>query len=180
MNRAERRATARADKRGAMRRAAAKALAWRPTYSTTQMLMSDPDKPMAPERARHQLTRMHLALDAIARSGAPTDDDWRLLCDAINLMETLVEGGVARDESRLLHDAVTAVGAAWQRADHTQARMRLDGPGLAACRAVLADWSAAIEQLPERTIIAAHAATERRIHGIVTRRDVREHDVIAV
>ena len=180
MNRAERRAVARADKRGTMRRAAAQALAWRPTYSSTQLLMADPERPMASTRARHQLTRMYLAMDAIARSPRSNLEDWRLLTDAINLMETIVQAGHARDESGLLGDAITAVAQAWQRRERSGAALRLDGPGLAACRAVLADWSAAIEQLPERTILAAHVATERRIHAILTRSDVREHDVIAL
>ena len=180
MNRAERRAVARANKRGTMSRAAAKALAWRPTYSSTELLMADAERPMTSARARHQLTRMYLAMEAIARGQHSTGEDWRLLTDAINLMETLVTAGIARDESALLTDAVTAVAKAWERSGRTGEGMRLDGPGLAACRAVLADWSAAVQQLPERTILAAHVATELRIHSILTRSDVREHDVIAI
>lgn len=126
-------------------------------------MLANPDKPMPPSRYRHQLTRMHLALANITSGQNPTDDDWRLLADAINLVETLVLQGIAQDESGLLHDAITAMAEAFYRAGQDSARMRLTGPGIAAIRAVLADWGACLEQLPERTVIEAHIATDRRI-----------------
>lgn len=132
-------------------------------YGPWHIMLASPDKPMRPERYRHQLTRMHLALANITKGESPTDDDWRLIADAINLVETLVLQKVAQDESGLLHDAITAVEEAFCRADQDSARMRLNDPGLAAIRAVLADWGACLEQLPERTVIEAHIATDRRI-----------------
>ena len=131
-------------------------------YGPWHVMLASPDKPMQPSRYRHQLTRMHLAMSSITSGESPTDEDWRLIADAINLVETLVLQGVAQDESGLLHDAITAMAEAY-RADQDSARMRLTGPGLAAIRAVLADWGACLEQLPERTVIEAHIATDRRI-----------------
>ena len=131
-------------------------------YGPWHVMLASPDKPMQPSRYRHQLTRMHLALASITKGESPTDEDWRLIADAINLVETLVLQGVAQDESGLLHDAITAMAEAY-RADQDSARMRLTGPGLAAIRAVLADWGTCLEQLPERTVIEAHIATDRRI-----------------
>lgn len=132
-------------------------------YGPWHIMLASHDKPMRPERYRHQLTRMHLALANVTSGESPTDEDWRLIADAINLVETLVLQGIAQDESGLLHDAITAVGEAFDRAGRDSARMRLTGPGLAAIRAVLADWGACLEQLPERTVIEAHIATDRRI-----------------
>lgn len=131
-------------------------------YGPWHVMLASPDKPMQPSRYRHQLTRMHLALASITKGESPTDEDWRLIADAINLVETLVLQKVAQDESGLLHDAITAMAEAY-RADQDSARMRLTGPGLAAIRAVLADWGTCLEQLPERTVIEAHIATDRRI-----------------
>ena len=131
-------------------------------YGPWHVMLASPDKPMQPSRYRHQLTRMHLAMASITSGESPTDEDWRLIADAINLVETLVLQGVAQDESGLLHDAITAMAEAY-RADQDSARMRLTGPGLAAIRAVLADWGTCLEQLPERTVIEAHIATDRRI-----------------
>ena len=132
-------------------------------YSAWHVMLASPDKPMQPERYRHQLTRMHLAMASITSGESPTDEDWRLIADAVNLVETLVLQKVAQDESGLLHDAITAMAEAFYRADQDSARMRLTGPGLAAIRAVLADWGTCLEQLPERTVIEAHIATDRRI-----------------
>ena len=131
-------------------------------YGPWHVMLASPEKPMQPSRYRHQLTRMHLAMASITKGESPTDEDWRLIADAINLVETLVLQGVAQDESGLLHDAITAMAEAY-RADQDSARMRLTGPGLAAIRAVLADWGVCLEQLPERTVIEAHIATDRRI-----------------
>ena len=131
-------------------------------YGPWHVMLASPDKPMQPSRYRHQLTRMHLAMASITSGESPTDEDWRLIADAVNLVETLVLQGVAQDESGLLHDAITAMAEAY-RADQDSARMRLTGPGLAAIRAVLADWGTCLEQLPERTVIEAHIATDRRI-----------------
>ena len=131
-------------------------------YGPWHVMLASPDKPMQPSRYRHQLTRMHLAMASITSGENPTDEDWRLIADAINLVETLVLQGVAQDESGLLHDAITAMAEAY-RADQDSARMRLTGPGLAAISAVLADWGVCLEQLPERTVIEAHIATDRRI-----------------
>lgn len=147
-------------------------------YDPWHIMLASPDKPMRPSRYRHQLTRMHLALASITSGESPTDEDWRLIADAINLVETLVLQGIAQDESGLLHDAITAVAEAFDRADQDSARMRLTGPGLAAIRAVLADWGACLEQLPERTVIEAHIANDRRIaeklrrHGLGNRAKV--------
>ena len=105
-------------------------------YGPWHVMLASPDKPMKPSRYRHQLTRMHLAMASITSGESPTDEDWRLIADAINLVETLVLQKVAQDESGLLHDAITAV---------------------------LADWGVCLEQLPERTVIEAHIATDRRI-----------------
>ena len=132
-------------------------------YGPWHVMLASPEKPMQPSRYRHQLTRMHLAMASITSGESPTDEDWRLIADAINLVETLVLQGVAQDESGLLHDAITAMAEAFYRADQDSARMRLTGPGLSSIRAVLADWGTCLEQLPERTVIEAHIATDRRI-----------------
>ena len=132
-------------------------------YGPWHVMLASPEKPMQPSRYRHQLTRMHLAMASITSGESPTDEDWRLIADAINLVETLVLQGVAQDESGLLHDAITDMAEAFYRADQDSARMRLTGPGLSSIRAVLADWGTCLEQLPERTVIEAHIATDRRI-----------------
>ena len=138
-------------------------------HTQWDVLTASPDKPMAPERYRDQLTKMHLALDAITRSESPERSDWHALTDAVNLVHTLVLQGHAQDADGLLQDAVDSMGKAWQRFDDTGQPMRLDGIGLAAMRAILADWHTCLQQLPERTIIVAYIETERRIRAMLAK-----------
>ena len=138
-------------------------------HTQWDVLTASPTHPMAPERYRSQLTKMHLALDAIARSAHPERSDWHALTDAVNLVDTLVRQGHAADTDGLLQDAVDSMGKAWQRFDDTGTPMRLDGIGLAAMRAILADWHTCLQQLPERTIIVAYIETERRIRAMLAK-----------
>lgn len=138
-------------------------------HTQWDVLTASPDKPMEPARYRNQLTKMHLSLDAIARSESPERSDWHALTDAVNLVDTLVRQGHAADTDGLLQDAVDSMGKAWQRFDKTGQPMRLDGIGLAAMRAILADWHTCLQQLPERTIIVAYIETERRIRAMLAK-----------
>lgn len=138
-------------------------------HTQWDVLTASPTEPMAPERYRDQLTKMHLALDAIARSARPERSDWHALTDAVNLVDTLVRQGHAADTDGLLQDAVDSMGKAWQRFDDTGQPMRLDGIGLAAMRAILADWHTCLQELPERTIIVAYIETERRIRALLAK-----------
>lgn len=139
---------------------------WRPTYSAVDVLLASSNRPMAAHKRPHQLTKMYLALDALGSGKPPSMADWFILSDAINLIETLVLSGIAQDESGLLQDAVNAVGEAW--AQQQQGLPAAISPaGLAACRAVVADWQTCMEQLPERTIVQAHIATEKRLRQML-------------
>ncbi len=147
----------------------------RPTYSHMHVLMASPTAPM-PERKRlHQLTAMWLGLAALEKGHEPTTNDWRVCSDAVNLMETLVTQGAVQDASGLLQEAVGALAKASQRyLDGGQ--IRLDGPGIAAVRAVLEDYATALEALPERTMVACHRKTEARMREIMAGKP-QPHDV---
>jgi len=54
--------------------------------------------------------------------------------------------------------------------------IRLDGRGIQAVRAVLADYSAMLDTLSDRTMTECHRLTERRLHDIQAGRR-RPHDV---
>ena len=54
--------------------------------------------------------------------------------------------------------------------------IRLDGPGIAAIRAVLEDYAELLAVLPERTVIACHRATEKRLHEILAGKS-KAHDI---
>lgn len=144
-------------------------------YTYWDILLASPTEPLPQSHRIHQLTRMYGGLHAIETAPEPTTDDWRVCSDAVNLMETLVAMNVVEDSSGLLADAVTALATAGKR-HKAGGSIRLDAPGIKAVRAVLEDYAAVIEQVPARTMLMAHRATEKRIHEILRGRR-RPHDV---
>lgn len=168
------------------------------TYSLIDEMTASPFQPLSPERRRHQLTRMWEGLRAIETAPEPTNDDWRVCSDAVNLMETLLRQGDKRaddggevssnwwrncagewvqihDHDKLLMDAVAAMAAAGiRKLDGGQ--IRLDAVGIKAVRAVLEDYSELLKVLPARSIIRAHRLTERRIADVLAGKHL-PHDV---
>ena len=116
------------------------------------------------------------SLASIETKPNPTTDDWRVLSDAVNLMETLVAMGEVQDDSGLLMDGVRALAEAGRRHMQQGQPIRLDAKGMHAVRAVLEDYSYALEHLPARTMIRCHRATEKRIREILTGKK-KPHDV---
>lgn len=146
------------------------------TYTIMDELMAHPKNPL-PEKSRlHQLTVMWQGLAAIETAPEPTVNDWRVVSDAVNLMETFIRDmRVADDTHGLLADAVAAMAHAGKRRLQG-GQIRLDGPGIQAVRAVLEDYAALLDQLPHRTVIQCHRITERRMRKILA--GIKEpHDV---
>ena len=148
----------------------------RPTYTLLDVLQASATAPMPIGHQAHHLAPMYEGLRAIERDGEPSVHDWRCVADAVNMVETLVRQGVASDDTGLLHDAVQALHAAGTRHLASGAALRLDGPGLAAVRAVLEDYRALLQALPHRTMVACHRTTERRLREI-QRGQRQAHDV---
>ncbi len=145
-------------------------------YTIMDEMMASPTEPLPAEYRRHQLTKMYDGLAAMETGASPTTDDWRVVSDAVNLMETLIETmKVCEDESGLLLDAITALAMAGRR-NLAGAAIRLDGVGIQAVRAILEDYAALIDVLPARTMIRCHRLTETRLHELLDGKR-RPHDV---
>ena len=144
-------------------------------YSPLDILLASPVDPLPSSHRIHQLTRMYEGLHALETAPEPTTDDWRVCSDAVNLMETLVQMKVVEDTSGLLMDAITALAMAGKRHVAGNA-IRLDALGIKAVRAELEDYTAVLDQVPARTMLMAHRATEKRIHDILRGRK-EPHDV---
>ena len=158
-------------------------------YSMMDELLASTSQPMPQRNRDYQLKQMTEALQELMQAPKPTNNAWRIVSDAVNLLETLVQHGEApikdatgniiashwrdcdgdaveiRDNSGLLLDAITAMTKAGQRMLEGHP-LRLDGPGIAAVRAVLEDYQAALETLPHRTMVRCHRATEKRIREV--------------
>lgn len=145
------------------------------TYSMWDAMLASPTEPMNEKQRRHQLTRMWSGLAALETAAEPTKDDWAVCSDAVNLMETLIEGGRVDDSNNLLFDAIRALAEAGQRS-FAGKPIRLDGAGIQAVRAILEDYAMVLESLPARTMIHCHRLTEKRLHGILKGRK-QAHDI---
>lgn len=145
-------------------------------YSMLDEMMASPTEPLAQEKRQYQLLRMYEGLRALEIAPEPSTEDWRVVSDAVNLMETLIlEMKICEDTSGLLMDAITAMAKAGQR-NLAGGAIRLDGPGIQAVRAVLRDYAELIEVLPARTMVRCHRLTEKRILNILQGK-LRPHDV---
>jgi len=145
-------------------------------YTIMDEMMASPTEPLPLEYRTHQLTRMYQGLHSMETSPAPTTDDWRVVSDAINLMETLVvEMNVCEDSSGLLMDAITGLALAGKR-NMAGSTLRMDGAGIQAVRAILSDYADLLEVLPARTMIRCHRLTEKRLHDLLDGRR-KPHDV---
>ncbi len=149
------------------------------TYTLWDEIAASPTELLPEAKRNYQLSRMWQGLRSIEQDPQPSTDDWRIVSDAVNLLETLVEMGEMQDKSGLLHDAVRELAIAGARHLQEGKPIRLDGPGVFTIRSVLEDYAEAIGQLPARTMIRAHRLTERRVAEILAGRS-RPHDVEVV
>lgn len=145
------------------------------TYSHLDVLMASATEPIEEEKRTYQLLRIYQGLRALEQDQDPEFEDWILCSDAVNLTEALVEMGVCEDASGLLDEAAQALGRAGQR--HLDGKpIRLDGPGLAAVRSVVANYAELLAVVSKRTILAAHRRAELRLQQIRAGK-TRPHDI---
>ena len=60
------------------------------TYTVFDELLASPTEPMPQAYRTHQLTRMYEGLHSLETADQPSTDDWRVVSDAVNMLETLV------------------------------------------------------------------------------------------
>ena len=146
------------------------------TYSLLDEMMASASHPLPAEKIQHQLSRMYQGLHSLETAEQPTMDDWQVVSDAVNMLETFVEKDICEDQTGLLTDAVSAMAQAGRR--HIQhGVIRLDAKGIATIRAVLEDYAGLIEVLPARVMIHCHRKTEMKLHDIIKGK-AKPNDVI--
>jgi len=106
-------------------------------------------------------------LASIERAENPTTDDWKIISQAINMMEMLVEMGFAKDEDGLIKDAIDAMASSAQRYKDKKV-MRFSGNEMKVIRGIIDDYQTMIENLDERTMIHCHRKTEMRLQEILS------------
>jgi len=158
------------------------------TYSLMDEIMAPPDRPLPEFKIRHQLSRMYQGLAALETAEKPTNDDWSVVSDAVNMLEMLTtandgwwldcDGDTVqiKDHSGLLPDAVSAMAQAGRR-HFEHGVIRLDAKGIATIRAVLEDYAQLIEIMPARVMIHCHRKVEKRLQDIIKGK-AKPNDVI--
>jgi len=146
------------------------------TYTHWDVLMSSPTEPLPVEKRMFQLTRMFEGLSALERDPAPTYDDWKVVSDALNMMETLLVMGQVEDPDDLIGEAAMALAKAGNRSLKGHP-IRLDGSAIQLIRAILRDYCEVLENLPARTMIQAHRQTESRVTKIIQGKS-KSHDIM--
>jgi len=139
-------------------------------------MAASPTEPLPQAWRTHQLTKMYEGLNQLETGEDPQPNDWRLVSDAVNLVETLVvEMKVCEDANGLLVDAITALAKAGRRSKEGKA-LRLDGAGIQAVRAIMSDYAELVDVLPARTMVRCHRLTEKRIQDMLDGKR-KPHDV---
>lgn len=135
----------------------------------------------APEAAREALMlKFYSALESMVRGSHPDSEDWRLLADAINVLETLAlhtRRLPAADVMPMVNAAITGMVGAAKRFRAGQG-MRLDAPGIEAIRQCLGVYAAAMALLTEREMSAARDETQRRLNLIYRSREALDNVVM--
>jgi hypothetical protein len=136
------------------------------TYSLMAAMVASPDMPMPEFMRVHKLTRVRGGLLAIMKGNEPKADDWRVIVDAVNLMDTLVLQGKIEDAGGTLTAATNALDDAARRALHGKG-IRLDAKGIEVLRGVLDDYELVLESLSHREMMYCHRATEKRMWEVL-------------
>lgn len=155
------------------------------TYTLVDEMMASPTQPLPEAYRLHQVGLMRSGFEAMVSSPNPSNIDWRLVSDAVNLMETFCTQGPwldmdgelsdIPDTHGLMPDAVAAMAMAGKR-KLTRGALRLDGEGILAIRTMLDSYADLLLVLPHRTVVRCHRMTERRMlkiyHGLKSAHDV--------
>lgn len=140
------------------------------SYSHIDVLMADPVKPLAEHKRKSQLELINACMRSIEQNPNPTLDQWEIISDVVNLMQTLLEMDQIQDPDDLIGDAVAALAKAGTRHIERNVPIRFDGGDLVTIRGVIEDYAMVSAHLPARTMITAHRKTEKRVNDILNNR----------
>jgi len=132
------------------------------------VLLADAKNPLSHKKRESQLEFIHACLRSIEQNPAPTLEQWEIISDVVNFMETLLEMGEVQDPDDLIGDAVAALAKAGNRHIQQGVPIRFDGKDLTTIRGVIEDYAMVGEHLSARTMITAHRLTEKRVNDILT------------
>lgn len=120
------------------------------TYSHWDVLLASPTEPLPLKKRQYQMDLMRKALENCKTK--PSVMDIAALSTAVDLMNTLCDMGHIEDSEKALEDAMIAL--MHENLNDIEVRM-FEG--------ILEDYQMVMDNLPARTMIAAHRETEKRL-----------------
>jgi len=120
------------------------------TYSHWDVLLASPTEPLPLKKRQYQMGLMLKALENCKTK--PSVQDIAALSTAVDLMNTLCDMGHLEDKEKALEDAMIAL--MHENLNDIEVRM-FEG--------ILEDYQMVMDNLPARTMIAAHRETEKRL-----------------
>lgn len=136
------------------------------TYTLFDEIAASHIDPLPPESQRFHVQMIRAGFESLLQADKPTDDDWRLVTGAVNMMEALIQMRVLQDPDGLHADTCAAMEKSMQRHRQEGKPLRLDGPGLTAVKHLLDDYEEVLKVIPHRTMIQAHRRTEKEVERI--------------
>ena len=120
------------------------------TYTHWDVLLASPTEPLPLKKRQYQMDLMRKSLDNFKTN--PSIRDIAVLATAVDLMDTLQDMGHLEDVEKSLEDAMTAL--TQEKFNDIEIRL-FEG--------ILEDYQMVMDNLPARTMIVAHRATEKRL-----------------
>ena len=137
-------------------------------------LLASPDDP-APEAHAGRIAAARAALEQMRSPEAASITAWSLCCMVGNVLETMLQHGVAADPDGLLQDGFDALKRATQATRAPGDPVVLPAADFPAVEGMVEDWATLIATAPARAVIRAFRATDRRIRDIEAGR-LQPHD----
>jgi len=123
------------------------------TYTHWDVMLASPTDPLPEKKRQYQMNLMRNALENCKTKREVMDI--AALATAVDLMDTLRQMGHLEDPDKAIEDAMVAL----MQDNFNDLEIKL-------FEGILEDYQTVMDNLPARTMIMAHRATEKRIERI--------------
>jgi len=144
-------------------------------FTMMDELLASPDEPAPPEVHAGRIAAARSALVRMRSPETATITAWSLCCMVGNVLETMLQQGLAADPDGLLQDGFDALKRATQAARAPGDPVVLPAADFPSVEGMVEDWAAILLAAPARSVIRAFRATDRRIRDIEAGR-LQPHD----
>lgn len=147
-------------------------------YTAMDEFLASPTSPAPRGLFDARIKAARAALAELQNPATATLRPWAVVCMAANVVETMLERGVAADPDGLLHDAFEALRRAVTPRPGAEPAIELSAEALECVSDMLDGWAALITSVNHRRVIQCFRATDRRVLEIEAGRG-RSTDFVA-